>query len=440
MFNTIKKWAQQFSPARNPANTTATLFAGGANKKFSIMEILPSVTAPPRRRGKEWLQMYSQHPWLHANISRIAESVCTYSPHLFLTNKDRVEKEELYDHPILDLLNRPNPIMSGLEFRRLNQIYIELRGECFWLIERNAAGMPAQLYPIPPHWVVQVPYCNSGVFHIQLETHYVVIPQEDIVWIKMNDPVDPYLRGVGAAEAVGEEIDADQQAARWNKMFFYNSARPDMAIMTDATLNEDQITTIQQRWVSKYGGVQNSNKPAILTQGTDVKELTRKHLDMEFSELRRTARDNVCGAFGMSIAALGIVESVNRANAEAGEYLFSKWTVEPRLRFWSDELTFRLCPLWDVRLKIDFTSAIPLDRDRRLKESMQGVTIGAVTVNEFRVSLGWDKLPGWDVLLLPSNKIPVQIEKPPEDAGFEKPKPIGKKPEDKPEKESDSNV
>jgi len=43
---------------------------------------------------------------------------------------------------------------------------------------------------------------------------------------------------------------------------------------------------------------------------------------------------------------LGITEDVNRANAEAAEYVFSKWLIEERLDRWKDWRNYQILPLY----------------------------------------------------------------------------------------------
>jgi hypothetical protein len=58
--------------------------------------------------------------------------------------------EEITDHPLLTLLRQGNPMLTGINTRRLLQIHLDLVGESFWVLERNKLRMPIGVWPIPP--------------------------------------------------------------------------------------------------------------------------------------------------------------------------------------------------------------------------------------------------------------------------------------------------
>jgi len=56
------------------------------------------IIGSPKRRGREWLQMFEKHPWLHAGITRTAEGVSSYFPKLYdLSGK---EEQRILSHPL----------------------------------------------------------------------------------------------------------------------------------------------------------------------------------------------------------------------------------------------------------------------------------------------------------------------------------------------------
>jgi HK97 family phage portal protein len=272
------------------------------------------------------------------------------------------------------------------------------------------------------------------------------MPYDRVLWFKQIDPMNPYARGLGNAEAIGEEVEADELAAKWNKRFFYNSARPDIIIQTETELTEEVALRLQERWMEKYQGVKNAYKPGILDNGATIHELTRPHTDMDFSMLRNGARDTILGNWALPKPIMGITEDVNRANAEAGEYLFARWVIQPRLTFWTFELNQKFLSMWDSRIKIEFPSPLPEDRDRTIKESDIALKQGVITVNEYRIRMGLQPRPDGDVLYIPSNiKVANNLQDlifdpnavKPGDSNKPEEKPENEKPEE--EKPSDEN-
>src|SRR5699024_9079373 len=114
---------------------------------------------------------------------------------------------------------------------RLLQIYLELKGEGYFLFEFDAVGRPVELWPMPPNWVQQTPYLGHPFYEIKSTDGQIrQIPVDDIFCMKNLNPLDPYKRGLGAAEALADEIETDEYAAKFQKKFFYNDATPALLI------------------------------------------------------------------------------------------------------------------------------------------------------------------------------------------------------------------
>jgi len=81
------------------------------------------------------------------------------------------------------------------------------------------------------------------------------------------------------------------------------------------------------------------------------------------------SRDTALIAFGFPKAMLGISEDVNRANAEAGEYMFAKWLVKVRLDRWREMLNNQLLPLFARAegLEFDYDSPVPENAETEIQ-------------------------------------------------------------------------
>jgi hypothetical protein len=65
--------------------------------------------------------------------------------------------EPLESHPAIDLINNANVVQTGVMARRVTQIQLDAVGEAFWLLERDALGMPVGIWPLAPHWIQETP-------------------------------------------------------------------------------------------------------------------------------------------------------------------------------------------------------------------------------------------------------------------------------------------
>lgn len=120
------------------------------------------------------------------------------------------------------------------------------------------------------------------------------------------------------------------------------------------------------------------------------------------------------GIFRVPKTILGITEDVNRANAEATEYVFSKRVIRPRMEFIVDRLNEFYLPLFGLDQKeyrFAFTDPTPQNVELKLKANETGLRAGYLTINEVREEEGRDAIDGGDVVYLPANLLPISIPK-----------------------------
>jgi SPP1 gp7 family putative phage head morphogenesis protein len=127
---------------------------------------------------------------------------------------------------------------------------------------------------------------------------------------------------------------------------------------------------------------------------------------MDFMKLRKLNRDVILGAYGVPYSILGGSEQINKANAEAGAYVFARWVIKPRLTRFREKMNEQFCPMFGEGLELEFEDPVPEDREALIVEAERGVKAGFLTVNEARQLLGYDELKSGNVFLLPINLLP----------------------------------
>jgi len=198
---------------------------------------------PPVRGTGELLAAYSNMPRLRAVVDRISTAVASTSWHAFrisngnrrteLTTRVRakgpVHRTKLLhrlqadgelipvtDHPILNLLSSPNPLLTARQMFELTQIHLDLVGETFWVIEKTKEGKtPFEIWPIPPNWVRDLPSKDTPFYRIAGPGYTPpLIPEANVIWMKRPDPRNPYGRGSGIGNTLDNELSADEYAAQ----------------------------------------------------------------------------------------------------------------------------------------------------------------------------------------------------------------------------------
>lgn len=369
-------------------------------------------TNPPDRNTQEFLETYTHSPRL-SPITKISTDLSNVSGKLFRVLPDGT-KDEITDHPFLDFMARPNPLpqMTRSALWKLHETYLMIKGEGQAIIERDAAGYPAELWPIPPHWVVDIPRLDYPYFTIRSRDGLQMsVPVEDMFIVRQLNPLDPYGRGLGDAEAVADEIETDEYMAKWAKKFFFNDATPPV-LMSAPGITKDEYDRFQAAWNDRHRGVGNAHKMGIIPRDVTVNKLVDSQREMDFTESRKDLRDAVNAHFGVPPEILGIVENSNRATATQAKIIYAENVLTPRLLARQDAINAQLLPFWGEDLLWEFDDIVPEDTDFRLQMSNAGLSGSAILVDEWREANGFDPLPNGagQVLFVPYASIPTKPE------------------------------
>lgn len=352
---------------------------------------------PPPKGTKQFLEAYSQMPWLRAVASRVSAAVAQTEWQLFVEKKkgapkatrnaliqragptnrrkmlksaqDRGDATQIDQHLLLDTINNANSFQTGDAMWKVTQLHIDLVGEAFWIKERDGLGTVVGLWPIPPDWVLNTPTPSNPTFRVGFRSWRGLIPDTEVLWFADPNPVNPYGRGSGTVQALGDELETDEYAAKHTKSFFYNRARPDLLVFpkNGQTMRPADAQRLEEDWISRNQGFWRAFKPYFLTREVGVEQLEQNFRSLQLVQLREFERDSIIQMFGMPPELLGVVENSNRATIDAADYLFSRYVVTPRLEFLRSVLQERLVPEYDERLIIDYVSPIQDDKELALK-------------------------------------------------------------------------
>ena len=390
---------------------------------------------PPSRNTSEWLEMFARNPRL-AVVDRIASDLATVPGHLYQIERDG-SKTEITVHRFLDFMAQPNPLyeMTSSAIWRLQDVYLELVGESYLLIECDEHEKPIELWPVPSHWVKSTPYLGNPYYQILSPggiSMWVLV--EDMFVMKQLNPYDPFGRGLGLAESIADEVEIDEYAAQFQKRFFYNDATPPVVFtMPDAT--PEQRDAFLARWNQKHRGVENSHRAAAFTGNVTVTELgARGGKNLGFLESRIAMRDAVLEHFGVPREIMGITENSNRATADSAQYIYAKNVLMPRLRSREAAINTQLLPLFGDNLEWHYDAVIPYDKEFNKARAIDGWNAGLLMRNEARRLLDLPDVDSGDVfrvsnddLFIAENDDPTEITKALLCDGLEQKKSYGEK-------------
>jgi HK97 family phage portal protein len=271
------------------------------------------------------------------------------------TTSDRGSDErlEVLQHAALDLWDQPNDFMTGAEFREIGWQHIELVGEWYWVLNRgpSGTGIPIEMWPVRPDRMEPVPDKDKyllGWVYTGPNGEAVPLMHSEVIQLKYPCPTDPY-RGMSAVQSLLAHIDSAKYTAEWSRNFFLNSATPGGIVQFSKRLTEKEFNEFTSRWREQHQGVARGHRVGVLEQGAIWVPNTYTMRDMQFTELSMLSSNKIREGYRIHPSMMGMVEDVNRANAETAEQVHIRWHEVPRLKRERMVLNKKLLPMFDGR-------------------------------------------------------------------------------------------
>lgn len=375
----------------------------------TMLEGVRTYGEPPPRGTKEFLELYETSPWIRAATGKVGFMVGQTEWEIHRSDRPGVVVPDAQLEIPYKVLRYGNvspaaAMLTGPQLWQLVQQSVDLVGDAFLLREMNAMGRTVGLWPIPAHWIMELPIPGRPTYRVSWKSWSGYIPEDEI--IRITDPrlVDPYSRGTGLVRSLGDEIETDEYAAKHAKTLFYNRAMPDVVIM-DPNAEETELDRYEMHWRNRLQGYLRSHLPFFANRKLEFWQPTTPNLEnLTLVPLRKFERDVILQTYGIPPEQMGIVENSNRATSEASDFIMEKRVIEPRRIALAAQLQQKL--LWsyngDMRLQLRFKSTIPAD-----KEYQRAVMVGAPWAfgeSEWRQQAGYPAAaPSGDVRMVPMN-------------------------------------
>jgi HK97 family phage portal protein len=299
---------------------------------------------------------FMRNPIVHRAVRLIAETASA-APWLLYDGD-----AELTEHPLLALLERPNPRQAGATFLGALYGHLLISGNAY--VELADGGGARELHLLRPDrlavacdgngWPVALEY-RSGAAKRLVPTGR---PGEGALHLMLFHPLDDHC-GFPPLEAALMALDTHNAAGRWNKALLDNSARPSGALVyapkDGSNLTPDQFDRLKAELEEGYSGASRAGRPLLLEGGLDWKTMGLSPKDMDFIEAKHSASRDIALAFGVPPMLLGIPGDNTYANYQEANRAFYRMTVLPLVARTARELTAWLAPAFgrDLRLWFD---------------------------------------------------------------------------------------
>jgi len=307
-------------------------------------------------------------------------------------------------HEIRKLLRRPNPDMGEAEFAQFAIIYAAIGGNVYVWKQRSATDRVVALWPLHDGMITPIPGRTTEegiVAYYELDRgdgQKTTIHKNDMIqWKWMVDPEQPW-RGIGGIQAAAREVDADNEATKYQFSLLKNNGVPPVVVtlVQGDELTEEKARRLRNEWVQKYGG-ENRGAPAFLEAGMTATKLGFDLQEMAFEALKAVPEARICASFRVPPVIAGLNVGLKRSdygdgNARRG---FAEDTLAPLWRSFAAELEAGLVDEFrsrggDVVLRHDLSDvrALQGDEDKKWERVTRAYQSGLIRRSDGKRELG----------------------------------------------------
>jgi HK97 family phage portal protein len=311
------------------------------------------------------------------------------------------------------LHDRPNSMMTSLEFREAMMLNLVLMGNAYARIQRrNENDLTSEvvgLWPIPASQISPEVMQDGTLVYVQTnETGTKVWSQERILHIKLFGNGLVGLSPLGyARNAMSAAIAMDERAS----VFFANGGKPSGVLMVDKVLTPEQRTAIRAQFSELEAG--NDDKLFVLEAGAKYQQTSISPQDAQLLESRRFQLEDICRFFGVPSFLVNDTEKTTTWGSGIEQMMlgFYTLTLRPYLERWEAACNARLLTprqrTQGFYVEFDFDALLRADMSGRAAFYSQMVQNGILSRNEVRARENLPPFAGGDAYTAQVNMAPV---------------------------------
>lgn len=359
-------------------------------------------------------EAYERNIIAYRCIALIAEAAASVPLQLY--RGDRV----VDDHPIVDALDRPNPMQDRASFVTSVCSFDLLAGNSY--VEKDIAGRTIQLYARRPDRMSVVPGVgmpSAYEFKVGQKSHrFPVDPitgESDILHLKHFHPSDDWY-GLSPLAAAAYSVDQHNAASLWNMGILQNSGKPSGAMRYapkegDGEMPDEMFHRLRAQLDEQSGASGKPGRPMLLEGGLDWVQMSLTSKDLDWLDGIDKAASYIAQAFNVPEQLVGV----------PGQQTYNNYR-EARLALYEDAvlpLLNRLClaltewlvqpyagPEWRLEYDQDQIPALALRREQQWDRINASDDL---TINEKRLAKGYEAVEGGDVVLVPAGMLPLSF-------------------------------
>lgn len=296
------------------------------------------------------------------------------------------KREQIKEHPLLELLWRPNPLTGQVSFMRQQSTLYHCGGDAYvWanrLEDGPNRGRPTELWLLPPPNVepkggdtVTSPDFYRYTPDLSKPGDYIDIPAADMLHLK-NDPLPGERYGSSCIVAANREATADEASITAQVAQLQNQGPPGVLTFPPVgsgdgvsvqDVDSSVISTIRNTITRKYRGPENRGNFPMASVKAEWVGIGSTAVDLDIITFRQANFRDICGYWGVPSELLGDKEKSTYNNVgEARKAMYTDGVL-PYLEAILPEYSRWLCPMFEkgTWLEVDTSGIQELQADRK---------------------------------------------------------------------------
>ena len=327
---------------------------------------------------------------------------------------DNGGRERATNHRVHDLLHRrPNPEIGPARFKTASQSHILTRGNSYSEIEFDGRGNPVALWILPPNRVKPKRTDDDRLYYeLTLPDETRILAPEQVLHIAGMgfDGLQGYNPIRMAREAIALGLAAEEFGAR----FFSQGTNIGGVATHPNKLSEAAWKRLKEDLESKYAGLGKSHRLMLLEEGMEFQSIGIPPDDAQFLQTREFQIAEIARIFKVPLHLLQEHQkstSWGSGLEELNQGLIT-YTLGPWLKFWEEEINFKLFTRNEqARYYVEFLVDGLLRGDAKTRSEVyqSGVSYGRWSINEVRAKENENPIPGGDTHFVPVNVVPLEV-------------------------------
>ena len=336
--------------------------------------------------------------------------------------------EVVDNHPMLDLLEMPNPFYSGVVLWMATMVSWNVDGNAYWRKERSDSGRVIGLW-YTPHLMMEPKYpvdgseyiryyeCNSGNRSVER------IAPENVVHFRFG--LDPHntRKGMSWMKSLLRELYTDEEAARFASSMLRNMGIVGLVMSPkddEHSLTPEEAESMKELLYQRTTGDQRG-MPIVSEVPIEVVEFGSPSAQMDTSKLREVPESRVASLSGIPAAVLGFLSGMRQTTvgatlSELRELAYES-AIIPTQRILSQDLKRQLLgdfvdnlKGWVVQWDRSQVRELQEDETKRWERIVKATVSGVMRLDEGRLEIGLEAGENEKVYLRPMSLVEVRAD------------------------------